>query len=188
MSAVHRVEKILSRFPFAAVVLYIALIATFVFTAMGNVLQVVDRRAAVGAATDILAQMEARGAARSPSAAATDVSVPAGSPFVEGATVSVAGAMLLQRVANAATRLRGNVLSSQVDLQGSQSKAGFVAVTSSLEVEPASLQPLLYDLEAGMPFLFVDQLVVQAPSNAASTAGGKLRVMLSVSAQWRGVK
>jgi len=188
MTAMPRVERALSRFPIAAATLYVAIIAAFVFIAAGNVLQFMEQRSAVAAARGILEQIEAHSTVRTQDATAADVSVPVGSPFLEGGTVSVAGAMLLQRVAAAATQQRGNILSSQVDLQGNQAKAGFVAVTSSLEVEPALLQPLLYDLEAGMPFLFVDQLVVQAPSGAATGAGGKLRVLLSVSAQWRGAK
>jgi general secretion pathway protein M len=47
---------------------------------------------------------------------------------------------------------------------------------------------LLYDLEAGMPFLFVDQLVAQGPAAPAVTPEGKLRVVISVSAQWQGAK
>ena len=54
-------------------------------------------------------------------------------------------------------------------------------ITPSFEIEPTRLQPLLYDLEAGMPFLFVDELVVQAPSTANDS--GKLRVLLGVSGQ-----
>ena len=48
------------------------------------------------------------------------------------------------------------------------------------------LQPLLYDLEAGMPFLFVDQLVVQAPDSSSESQ--KLRILLAVSGQWLGSK
>src|SRR5271166_3591323 len=50
--------------------------------------------------------------------------------------------------------LGGNVLSSQIDLQGPHSAEGFIGLTESLEIDQASLQPLLYDLEAGMPYLF----------------------------------
>jgi general secretion pathway protein M len=41
---------------------------------------------------------------------------------------------------------------------------------------------LLYDLEAGMPFLFVDQLVAQSPTTAGE--GGRTRVLLTVSGLW----
>ncbi|QOG20645.1 type II secretion system protein GspM [Bradyrhizobium sp. SEMIA] len=119
-------------------------------------------------------------------AAQAAVSVPPGSPFIEGGTASLAGAALLQRLVTATKRVNGDTLSSQVDVQGSKSKAGFITATSNFEIDPAQLQPLLYDLEAGMPFLFVDELVVQASS--ASTQGGKLRVLLGVSGQWQGQK
>ena len=41
-----------------------------------------------------------------------------------------------------------------------------------------------------MPFLFVDQLVVQAPEGGTGTdaGGGKMRVLLGVSGQWQGGK
>ncbi|MGH9806535.1 MAG: type II secretion system protein GspM, partial [Terriglobia bacterium] len=97
--------------------------------------------------------------------------VPAGSPFLGGETITVAGATLLQRVATAITRYGGTVQSSQVDLQGPQSKDGFVTLIISCEMEQASLQKLLYDLEAGMPFLFIDQLVAQEPQ-LSTVAGG----------------
>lgn len=185
MISMQRIESLLARFPIAAVAAYFALIFLFVSITMGTVLDILQRRDAVTAASEILDRIEVRDPARAP-AARTDVSIPTGSPFLEGSTPSVAGAALLQRVAAATKRVSGNTLSSQVDLQGPQSKAGFITATSSFEIDPTQLQPLLYDLEAGMPFLFVDELVVQAPST--SNQGGKLRVLLGVSGQRRSQK
>ena len=106
--------------------------------------------------------------------------------FLEGATVTVAGAALLQRVAGAVTKFGGNVLSSQLDVQGTHAKAGFVSMIASCELDQPALQPLIYDLEAGMPFLFIDQLAVQASTTPSSE--GKLRILLAVSGQWQGAK
>jgi general secretion pathway protein M len=39
-----------------------------------------------------------------------------------------------------------------------------------------------------MPYLFVDQLSVQAPDTVARGEGGRLRVVLGVSGQWQGAK
>jgi general secretion pathway protein M len=181
----QRLGALLSRFPLAAVTVYFALVVVFAFITMDGALQVVQRRDAVAAASEVLNRIEARDPARAP-AVLPDVGVPTGSPFLEGATASVAGAALLQRVTAATKRMKGNTLSSQVDLQGPLSKTGFITVTSSFEIDPAQLQPLLYDLEAGMPVLFVDELVVQAPSGSAE--GGKLRVLLSVAGQRQGPK
>ena len=180
MINIAQVKGIFARFPLAAAIAYLALVVLFVFITIGTVGDILQRREAVAAAAEILSQLDRRDPARAP-AARTDAGVPAGSPFLEGPSASVAGAALLQRVAAATKRTSGNILSSQVDLLGPQSKAGFIRATSSFEIDPAQLQPLLYDLEAGMPFLFVDELVVQAPS--ASTPGGKLRVTLGVSGQ-----
>jgi len=47
---------------------------------------------------------------------------------------------------------------------------------------------LLYDLEAGMPFLFVTQLMVQSSQENPVAEGGRLRVLLGVSGQWQGAK
>src|SRR5262249_37550420 len=118
----------------------------------------------------------------------TGIAVHAGSPFLEGATVTVAGAALLQRVTAAVTKLGGNVLSSQVDLQGTQAKTGFLTIIASCDIDQPGLQQLLYDLEAGQPFLFIDQLSVQAPASFSSSGEDKLRVLLSVSGQWQGLK
>ncbi len=177
MISKQRLEALLARFPLAAVTAYLALVVVFAFIAMDSVVQIVQRRDAVAAASEILNRIEARDPARAPAVLA-DAGVPTGSPFLEGATASVAGAALLQRLTSATKRMKGNTLSSQVDLQGPLSKTGFITATSSFEIDPGQLQPLLYDLEAGMPLLFVDELVVQAPSGSAE--GGKLRVLLGV--------
>ena len=107
---------------------------------------------------------------------------------LEGATVTIAGATLLQRVSGAVTKFGGNVLSTQLDLQGTQSRTGFLSMIASCEIDQPELQKLLYDLEAGMPFLFIDQLVVQPPLTMSGTGGGRLRLLLTVSGQWRGTK
>ena len=99
--------------------------------------------------------------------------------------MTVAGAALLQRVADAVTKVGGNVLSSQVELQGCTAKDGYVGLTGKLRGRAAALQRLLYDLEAGMPFLFVDQLVAQAPQSTQAQPGGRMRVLLAVSGQWQ---
>jgi general secretion pathway protein M len=114
--------------------------------------------------------------------------MPSGSAYLEGATVTVAGAALLQRVAGAVVKFGGNVLSTQLEVQSTPSKTGLLSMIASCEIEQSQLQQVLYDLEAGMPFLFIDQLVVQTPLTDTSSETGKLRVLLAVSGQWRGAK
>ena len=103
--------------------------------------------------------------------------------------MTVAGAALLQRVAAAVSNGGGTIQSSQVDLLGTQAKDGSVGLVVSCEMEQPALQKVLYDLEVGMPFLFIDQLDVQVPQTTSNDAGaGRIRVVLGVSGQWQGNK
>jgi general secretion pathway protein M len=173
--------------PLPAAVAYLGVMAVLLFVIVSSVTDMLGRRSAVAATAAMLEQFQGR----RPTPVAGhggDVSAPSGSPFLEGATVTVAGAALLEHVTAAIARLGGNVQSSQIDLQGNQSKNGFITMIASCDIDQPGLQRLLYDLEAGMPFLFVDQLVVQTATGPASGGEGKLRVLLSVSGQWQGTK
>ena len=166
---------------------YLCALILLLFVIGSSFTDILNQRAGVLNLRMMLEQFDGRRPAANRGQGA-GVAGPAGSPFLEGATVTVAGAALLQRVTAAVTKLGGNVLSSQIDLQGSQAKTGFLTIIASCDIDQVGLQQLLYDLEAGQPFLFVDQLSVQAPATFASSGEGKLRVLLSVSGQWQGAK
>jgi len=178
----------LTRFPAGAAILYVGVVMVFAITAWTTVEDILERREAVAATAAILSQLEGRTLAGSRGGGRDIDTVTTTSPLLDGGTVTVGGANLLQRIAAAITRLGGTITSTQVDLQGPQARDGFVAVTVNCEVAQPALQELLYDLEAGMPFLFVDQLVAQGPAAPATTPEGKLRVLISVSGQWQGAK
>jgi general secretion pathway protein M len=185
MNLTAALRKSFTASPILAAAAYAGLVFALLVMVVTSIVDILGQRAAVAASAALLEQLEGRSAAASGGRFA-DVLMPSGSAFLEGATVTVAGAALLQRVAGAVTKLGGNVLSSQLDLQGTQSKAGFVSMVASCEIDQPELQPLIYDLEAGMPFLFVEQLAVQAPTS--SSGEGKLRILLAVSGQWQGMK
>ena len=185
MNLAATLRKSFAASPILAAAAYAGLVFALLALVVSSIIDILDQRAAVASAAAMLDQLEGRSTAASGRRSA-DVLMPSGSAFLEGATVTVAGAALLQRVAGAVTKLGGNVLSSQLDLQGTQSKAGFVSMVASCEIDQPALQPLIYDLEAGMPFLFVEQLAVQAPTS--SSGEGKLRILLAVSGQWQGMK
>jgi general secretion pathway protein M len=180
------VLRFLARYPAVAVTVYVALVVVLGIFAWMATADLLDQRQAVAQSEELLAQLE-RGRQNAASQSETG-DAPQGSPFVEGETVTVAGAALLQRVAAAVTKIGGNVLSSQVDVKEAQQKAGLVSIVASVELAQPDLQKLLYDLEAGMPYLFVDQLTVQAPDTVTRGEGGRLRIVLAVSGQWQGAK
>lgn len=184
----NAVARALASSPLIAVTLYVAVAGALLLTAGLSIAEIVAHRQALAQTSELLDQLRGRkGGAKN--AAALSAERP-GTPFLEGPTVTVAGANLLQRVAAAVSDVGGQVQSSQVDVSGAQTKDGFVGLVVSCELEQPALQKLLYDIEAGMPFLFVDQLDVQVPQTTAlSDAGaGRVRVILGVSGQWQAGK
>lgn len=166
----------------ASVAAYVAMVGIAVAFIWSAAAAVSDQRASVSAAEAMLVQLQGRSAFDRRDQASPLKGAPAGSPFLQGKSLNVAAAGLLQRIGAAVHRVNGNVLSSQVDLNEPRSKQGWVGLAVSCDIEQASLQPLLYDIEAGMPFLFIDQLVVEAPS--IGTGARRMRILLDVSGQW----
>jgi general secretion pathway protein M len=186
VSSLSAPAKLVTSSPLLATAAYVGLMVVLLFTVVTSISDLMDQRGEVAASASMLEQLEGTrtGAKRN----VPGETMPSGSAYLEGATVTIAGASLLQRVASAVSKFGGNVLSTQLDVQSPSSKPGFLSMVASCEIEQPQLQQLLYDLEAGMPFLFVDQLVIQTPTTASGSQPGKLRVLLGVSGQWRGAK
>jgi general secretion pathway protein M len=180
MTGREAVERVLNYSPLVAASIYgvvaIALLAMTWLALAG----IYSGESALAETASLLERLQGRKV--SPAA---DGGAMTGSPFLEGPSVTVAGAALLQRVAGAVTRAGGSVQSSQVDVAGSQ--GGMVKLEISCEIGQADLQHLLYDLEAGMPFLFVDELTAEMPQAVGANDGvGRMHVQLAVSGEWQG--
>jgi general secretion pathway protein M len=183
-NADQKLVRQLTRYPAIAVGCYAALVLACVLVTWSAFADLYDRHDSLAAATAMLEQIEGR--SHSVGRVGTVGSGgPAGSPFLEGPSVAVAGAGLEQRVTGAVVKAGGSVLSTQIDLNSSDAKKGFISLIVSCEVKQPALQQVLYDLEVGMPFLFIDQLEVEAPQ-ATGEEGGSMRVMMTVSGEWHG--
>lgn len=174
----------ISHRPWVATSAYAAVVVVCIATTFTAASDLLDLRYDLNAASEILTRLQ--GHKVGSGSAVNAESTHGGSPLLEGKTVTVAGADLLRHVSEAVSKVGGNILSSQVDLQGTLAKNGFIGVILNCEVDQPALQRLLYDLEAGMPFLFVDQLVVQAPAASVAPGQPRMRVTLAVSGQWEG--
>jgi general secretion pathway protein M len=168
----------LTRAQSLATLAYAAVVVAFFMTALGTALDIMERYKSLEETANTLARLERR-AQPAPSRAGLPVKIPPGSPFLEGQSVTVAGAALVQRMTSAISRAGGSVVSSEVESQR-QAKDGYVTVAVTCELEQVALQQVLYEFEAGMPFLTVDELVAQVPQ----TEGGRLRVRLAASGLW----
>jgi general secretion pathway protein M len=146
-----------------------------------------SRSETVAAMQDRLAQIETRQDSAAGGKAAAVIKQ-SGSPFLTGRTLTTAGAALQERVGSAITKAGGALNSSQIDLDGPKANDGFVSMTANLEIDQHGVQVLLYDLEAGMPYLFVDSLNVQAPQAFGESESGRMRVNMVVSGQWRAAR
>ena len=184
MSATSSTSARSGRREWLALLIYLVLLAGLTMFAVTTVSSLLDLYAALGASQEMLAHLD-RQLQRSASSHGAAGSAIDGPPFLSGKTITVAGAALQERVEAAVKRAGGNVLSSQIDLQGPRAAEGFVGLTESLEIGQASLQSLLYDLEAGMPYLFVENLEIQAPQVFDEPEGNRMRVLIGVSGQWR---
>lgn len=181
MSISAKIERALSASPTIATALYGAVIVLLLASTWAALADLYGRASGMSDAAALLDQLRGR------KAAATAENGPMnGSPFLDGPSVTVAGAALLQRVSTAIGNVGGTIQSSQVEVTGNP--AGTVRLVMSAEVDLNGVQRLLYDLEAGMPFLFVEQLDVQAPQAAglASAGVGRMHVQLAVAGEWRG--
>jgi general secretion pathway protein M len=183
MSIDHSTRRKAAWLPPLAAIGYGALIVALLYLTGATIADLLERRATLTASAQMLEQLQGR---RAPASNHAGDGPPTGSALLEGSTLSVAGAALLQRIAGAVSRVRGDILSSHVELQGTQFGPGYVGVTATCEIEQPALQQLLYDLEAGMPYLFVDQLVVQQAPIAAGPQPARMRVLLTVYGQWQG--
>jgi general secretion pathway protein M len=123
-------------------------------------------------------------AAARPTASSSSAGVAsARSALLWAKTIGVAAAELQQRVEASSHDVGAKTLSSRVDLQDASAANGVLTYVGEIELDAASLQPLLYNLEAGTPFLEIADLSIQPLQDAA--AGGRLRLSLSVTACWR---
>ena len=163
---------------------YLAVVAGMIAFAIWLAVDFLDRSNAVTIARERLAQIDGRAKSSQPASGADDPQA-IGSPFIEGQTITVAGAALQQRVGSAVAKAGGAVLSSQIVVDGPQAKDGFVSLTANVEIAQQGLQPLLYDLEAGMPYLFVDTVAIQSPQAFGEAESARMRVIVGVSGQWQ---
>jgi general secretion pathway protein M len=168
-----------------AVGAYVGVVIALLAISLLLVADLRDKAADIAAAQKRLDQMSER--SRPSLSASIDSSV-SGSPFLDGQTITIAGAALQQRVEAAVAKAGGALMSSQVELDGPDAKNGFVGLTASMEVSQPAVQTILYDIEAGMPYLFVDKLSIQSPEVFGEPESGRMRMTIGVAGQWRSLE
>lgn len=108
------------------------------------------------------------------------------SAFLDAATSGLAGASLQAYVAHLAGH-HATLVSFAVQPADKADAADSVRVEASMDIGLRALQTLLYELESGTPYVFVESMTVR-PAAAVTAAAAKdapLRVVLGLRALWR---
>jgi len=167
-----------------AVAVYAGVVIALLAMSLALVADLHEKSAEVAAAQMRLDQLVERSRSGLPAAIGSNPGV-TGSPFLDGRTITIAGAALQQRIEAAVAKAGGELMSSQVQLDGPDAKNGFVNLTASVEAGQPAVQTILYDIEAGMPYLFVDKLSIQSPEVFGEPESGRMRMTIGVAGQWR---
>lgn len=107
--------------------------------------------------------------------------------FLDASTPGLASAQLQSYVGQLAGNQNASLVSSGAETVKRDDAPDTVRVQATLDMNLQSLRALLYELESGTPYVFVDALTVQ-PVNAAagqSVEDPQLRATLSLRALWR---
>ncbi len=162
---------------------FFALVAALLGGAASTAVELRDRQAEVASLTEQAQALDARVRRIGPGKAGG----PVDSPFVDAATITLAGAVLQQRIEAAVTAAGGHLVSSKVEVggRGAEKRVGLEA---ELTIGQSDMQKLLYDLETGRPYLFVEAFEARAPEKGDGQAAGDMRVSLNLSGQWSGPK
>jgi general secretion pathway protein M len=105
--------------------------------------------------------------------------------FVDAPTVGIAGASLQAHIAHLAGH-HATLVSFAVQPAAATEAADSVRVEASMDINLGALQMLLYELESGTPYVFVESMTVR-PTAAAQVGApdASLRVTLGLRALWR---
>lgn len=93
------------------------------------------------------------------------------SGYLESNNEAVAAAQLQDRLKATLAREGGNLSSTQVLGGKDEGKARRIAIRGQMTIRIAALQRVLYDLESGSPYLFIDNLDIRTVSAAADSGG-----------------
>ncbi|TDX61390.1 general secretion pathway protein M [Methylosinus sp. sav-2] len=132
---------------------------------------------------DALARLEA---AQKRAGGPGDRAVAPEAAFLAAPTAALAGAQLQAYVTRLVAAQHAALTSSNAPPPMGKEAADAVQLQATFDMELSALQALLYELEAGTPYVFVEAFSLQ-PLDGARRGGSQplLRVTLNLRAHWR---
>ncbi len=133
---------------------------------------------------DVLSRLEARARSRSETHGETRVAAAPARAFLDASTSGLAGAELQAYMARLADQ-HAALVSFGMQASAGEEVADAVRIEASLDISLRALQVLLYQLESGTPYVFVESMTVRPSASAGAVANAPLRVTLGLRALWR---
>jgi general secretion pathway protein M len=135
---------------------------------------------------ELLARFEAQARSRISSGGRQSPAVAPATAILGAHTQGLAGAELLSYIARLAAGQQATLISSGVELTRENS-TDVIHIQATMDIRLKALQTLLFQLETGTPYAFVESLTI-VPVSAAAQGGTQdpsLRVTLILRALWR---
>jgi general secretion pathway protein M len=106
--------------------------------------------------------------------------------FLDEPTLGLASATFEAHVTQLASQ-HATLVSFSVQSSTAPDSTDSVRIEASMDITLGALQVLLYDLEAGTPYVFIDSMTVRPAAGAtqADAANAPLRVTLGLHGLWR---
>lgn len=107
--------------------------------------------------------------------------------FLNGQTMGLASAQLEAYLSQLASAEHTSLVSSGVQQASHSEEKDIVRIQATMDISYDGLHTLLYKLETGTPYVFVDGLTLQPPSEAARRGGrdSMIKASLNLRALWR---
>jgi general secretion pathway protein M len=133
----------------------------------------------------VLSQLEARIQARD--ARPKSRALAPATAFLTAPTQGLAGAQFEAYLQQMAAAQHATIISSGLDPTRHEDRPDSIRLQATLDMNLEALQRMLYQLESGTPYVFVDSLSVQIPGTGAQRAAEDplLRVTLGLRAIWQ---
>jgi general secretion pathway protein M len=172
-------EQLLSTGALGALLLICAIATTASFQMRSDAVQSLAERG------ELLSRLEARAKASNDARARSGAVAPAA--FLDAPTQGLAGAQLQARLEQMAAVHHAVLISSSIEPAKREDPPDSIRLQVTLDVNLQALQTLLYQLESGTPYVFVESLAVQV-SGATSQRVAEdplLRTSFGLRAVWR---
>jgi general secretion pathway protein M len=173
-------EQLLSTGVLAALLLACIIAIAVSFQMRSNAVQDLADR------SELLSRIEARAKASNDARARSGAVAPAAA-FLDAATQGLAGAQLQAHVEQMASVHHAVLISSSIEPAKREDPPDSIRLQATVDLSLQALQTLLYQLESGTPYVFVDSLAVQisGATTQHATEDPLLRISFGLRAVWR---